>query len=230
MNDDIGDLIKDLIINTGYRWDCTHNKPFDHAENPYLYQDIEELPELVSSRKMKDRYRIMGFPESFEGKTVLDLGCNLGRICIDAVNRGAKLAVGIDFSEKMIETARRFVKLRKKDFGEPMEKVEYFVADLNDGLEKLKSLINVEKFDYVFALSIWGVVKHDKLWEILNYYTKEVCWFEGHKLNGKYGNQNKEHIENELKTNLKGTPCFLGYTFDDNKIPRANFKIIFPSN
>lgn len=229
IEENIGDIIDDLISDTSYRWDCLNNKPFEPEEKSRLYQNIAELPGMKSSRKMEPRYQIMQFPESFEGKTVLDLGCNLGRICIDAVNRGAKRAVGVDFSEKMIKTAKRFIKLRKKDFGEPMERVEFLVADLNDGLEKLKTIIKDDKFDYVFALSIWGVVNHEKLWEIINHYTKEACWFEGHKVIGKYRNQSKEYIENELKANLKGSPTFLGYTQDDKKVPRANFKINFSS-
>ena len=49
-----------------------------------------------------------------------------------------------------------------------------------NGLEKLISLIGIEKFDYVFALSVWKHVNKKKLYDIINYYCREICWFEGH--------------------------------------------------
>ncbi len=42
---------------------------------------------------------------SFEGKTVLDLGCGFGWHCVYAVENGAAAATGIDISEKMIQGA-----------------------------------------------------------------------------------------------------------------------------
>lgn len=43
----------------------------------------------------------------FENKAVLDLGCGLGWHCFYAVQQGAKSALGIDISEKMIAEAKR---------------------------------------------------------------------------------------------------------------------------
>lgn len=43
----------------------------------------------------------------FTGKDVLDLGCGLGWHCFYAVQQGAKSALGIDLSEKMIAEAKR---------------------------------------------------------------------------------------------------------------------------
>ena len=40
------------------------------------------------------------------GKTVLDLGCGNGKHCVEFINGGAKRAVGIDLSEKMLHLAR----------------------------------------------------------------------------------------------------------------------------
>jgi 2-polyprenyl-3-methyl-5-hydroxy-6-metoxy-1,4-benzoquinol methylase len=41
------------------------------------------------------------------GKTVLDVGCGSGRYCLAYAQRGAAKVVGVDFSERMIELARR---------------------------------------------------------------------------------------------------------------------------
>lgn len=42
----------------------------------------------------------------FQGKTLLDLGCGYGWHCIYAAEQGAERIVGVDLSEKMLETAR----------------------------------------------------------------------------------------------------------------------------
>lgn len=42
----------------------------------------------------------------FQGKTMLDLGCGYGWHCIYAAEQGAERIVGVDLSEKMLETAR----------------------------------------------------------------------------------------------------------------------------
>ena len=41
------------------------------------------------------------------GKHILDLGCGFGEHCMDYIRKGAERIVGIDISEKMLETARR---------------------------------------------------------------------------------------------------------------------------
>lgn len=43
---------------------------------------------------------------NFKGKSILDLGCGYGWHCIYAIENGAKRAVGIDISEKMLAVAR----------------------------------------------------------------------------------------------------------------------------
>lgn len=40
------------------------------------------------------------------GKSVLDLGCGCGKNCLDFIRRGAERVVGIDISERMLDTAR----------------------------------------------------------------------------------------------------------------------------
>lgn len=48
-----------------------------------------------------------GLLPDLNGKTVLDMGCGYGLNCVDFIRRGAKNVVGIDISEKMLETAKR---------------------------------------------------------------------------------------------------------------------------
>lgn len=46
----------------------------------------------------------------FKGKRLLDIGCGYGWHCIYAMEQGAKSAIGVDISEKMLEVAREKTK------------------------------------------------------------------------------------------------------------------------
>lgn len=46
------------------------------------------------------------FPESFAGKSVLDVGCNAGFFSFKAAERGADHVCGIDYNERYIEQAK----------------------------------------------------------------------------------------------------------------------------
>lgn len=91
-------------------------------------------------------------------KSVLDLGCDFGQNCIDFVNRGAKGVVGIDISEKMLETANtesadekiRYINMNMNDISGLKEKFDlvysslafHYVEDLNRLAENIYSLLN----------------------------------------------------------------------------------------
>lgn len=47
------------------------------------------------------------FPADMTGKSVLDLGCNSGYFCFEALRRGASRVVGVDHSETAIRGARK---------------------------------------------------------------------------------------------------------------------------
>ena len=97
----------------------------------YGYQTFsDQIGDSLSSEKLK----CLRLPASFENMSVLDIGCNEGFFCIDAVKRGATRVVGIDKDQSVINKARK----RTKD-------VEYICTDwwhLPD-----------EKFDIIYFLS-----------------------------------------------------------------------------
>jgi len=192
--------------------DVIREGQFPYKRRKYQYQSIEE-ENMIGIRDMEHRYSILDLPTNFNNKTVLDLGCSLGMVCIMAKLRNADFCVGLDNNESTIDVARRYIEEKKyKD-------IKLFVYDINNGIDGLISLIGPQKFDYVFALSIMKHVNSESLFEIINFYTKDVCWFEGHN------KQNEIKIEKLLTKNLVFKKIeFLGCTTDRGT--RPNFKIM----
>ncbi len=70
------------------------------------YQNIE-MPYGLSTGGDDRSYTCQKiFPDDLTGKTVLDVGCKYGYFCIEAIKRGAKKVVGIDFDRDNIRKAR----------------------------------------------------------------------------------------------------------------------------
>jgi len=194
---------KDEIIKEGQ---------FPYKRRKYQYQSIEEEG-MLGIRNMEHRYSILDLPADFNNKTVLDLGCSLAMVCIMARLRNANFCVGLDNNESTIDVARKYIEEKKyKD-------IKLFVYDINKGIDELIPLIGPQKFDYVFALSIIKHVNSNSLFKIINFYTKDTCWFEGHN------KQNEIKIKKLLTNNLTFKEIeFLGHTTDRGT--RPNFKIV----
>ena len=120
---------------------------FPYGRRKHQYQSIED-DDMIGIRNMAHRYEILKLP-SFVDKTVLDIGCSLGMVCVMASKMGAKRCVGIDNNEKTIEVARRY--MCEKGYS----KVELVFYDINRGIsEALVPSLGYPMYDYVFALSI----------------------------------------------------------------------------
>ena len=135
---------------------------------------------------------------SFDGKTVLDVGCNLGVMSIWAKNAGAKSVTGIDcFNNfKLLADAYKFY-TNTKNVTFIEEKI------VPENIDKFG------KFDIVFYFAVSASLGFpDKLSDITN----ELLIYEGHDK------------ENERKTELRLEEIFtmvelVGYTTDRSKRP-----------
>jgi 2-polyprenyl-3-methyl-5-hydroxy-6-metoxy-1,4-benzoquinol methylase len=175
----------------------------------------QAIGDLKGTRKTEFRYKFMNLPEDFEGKSVLDIGCNLGAMSYMAKQRGAGRVVGIDYNTTLLETSSSIFKRHNYD-------ISLIGYDLNtQGFEPLVKILREEKFDYIFALSIYHHVDDKKvLWNIINNYCSDICWFEGHKRN------TKEELEKELLSNLHAKKIeFIGNIKDH--VRRSIFKCVF---
>lgn len=121
--------------------------------NAFKYQKVD-LPFGLSTPGV-DRSRSFDliFPADLTGKTVLDLGCNHGFFCFEALRRGASRVVGYDMRPNTIRGARLLAKCLDLD-------VEFSVRDLNGPLIE-------EHFDYTLCLNVLHHL-HDPLRTIDN--------------------------------------------------------------
>ena len=77
------------------------------------------------------------------GKRVLDLGCGFGGNCMEFAKAGAKMVVGVDLSEKMLETARS----ENKD--EAITYLHMDMADIDTFSQKFDLIYSSLAFHYV---------------------------------------------------------------------------------
>lgn len=123
-------------------------------ENPSAANGIVEKPALFS------------LCPDFENKTVLDLGCGYGENCRESAKLGAKLVIGIDISEKMLQIATaenarhniRFLRMSMNDFSSLNQKFDIVLSSL--------AVHYVEDFDALLT-TVFDLL-HDGGWFIFS--------------------------------------------------------------
>jgi 2-polyprenyl-3-methyl-5-hydroxy-6-metoxy-1,4-benzoquinol methylase len=103
------------------------------------------------SRNTLYRLDSMQIPMNVTGKSVLDLGCQIGALCTEMHLRGAGRVLGLDHRDDYIFCAEEVAKYNK-------HKIEYKQMDLCD-IPKVVSFLNGEQFDIVFLLSMYKHLK-----------------------------------------------------------------------
>ena len=168
-----------------------------------FYQSLDDSN--PRGRDMNHRYEVMKIPDRFDNCSVLDIGCNIGRICVDAKKRGAVRAIGIDHRNDVVDAMNRHFSQNRID-------VSLYTFDINDGVDALKTLIGPDPFEYVFVLSIWSHVDQQNLWDIINAYSCDVCYFED---NAPSRVRSLEKLQRTLEKNLNFSKIeFMGFATD----------------
>lgn len=109
------------------------------------YQKVQALG-IKGTRDMAHRLGVMRLNElDFEGKTVLDLGCNLGAFSRYAFERGARRVVGVDRIAQLAYEVSNLLGYWQIDFIE---------ARLPGDLGLVVDACGIESFDIVFATAV----------------------------------------------------------------------------
>lgn len=135
----------------------------------HLYQSIFVNGEEIISGHRRDGLERMNCvrPEDLKGKSVLVLGCNNGRDCFMAGERGASRIVGVDIDAQLLGAALR----EATYYGYPTDFIQY----------DLQKPLDIGEFDTVLAFSIYNSVSPSSTL-VQTMRKGKVIYFEGHVL------------------------------------------------
>lgn len=133
------------------------------------YQSVPELG-IKGTRDMEHRSTILQLDRAdFTGKTVLDLGCNLGAFCRLACDRGAKRVVGVDRGVELTREISNWLGYWN---------VDYLDLSLPVEADQVAVLSNIGTFDIVFSLAVHNYMEGDVDW--MADLCQHLLLFEGH--------------------------------------------------
>lgn len=110
------------------------------AEEEFRYQKITFSGGITTEGDDRADTANLALPDTLAGKSVLDVGCRYGFFCFEAVRRGAKRVLGLDFDPDAIRKARKIEAIEGTG-----AQFRLFDAE-RDRMD--------EKFDYVLCLNL----------------------------------------------------------------------------
>lgn len=139
-----------------------------------VYQDVYQNGQLICKgwRNTEERvnlYRSFLPPSEVAGKSVLDLGCNLGQMCQNFKSMGASSVTGVDKSPLFVKWARKL-----------SSDCKFEQVDLSDSVESLQKIVGTDKVDILLCLAVWDYVDPDHMTSILKTFAGKYLIFEGH--------------------------------------------------
>lgn len=167
-----------------------------------------------AERDSLKRLRKFGISKAlFEGKRVLDLGCNAGAMLFQAANMDISYGLGIEYDIEKVNVAEEIRTLSH------INNIEFRQADIDMLHGK-----DVGKFDIVFCLAIIAhVMDEDHLFQLLGEVTQQSLYFEGN------ANTDIDMVCGRLKQLGFKQIKRLGVCNDDIRAKNNNRPIIFAS-
>lgn len=152
--------------------------PWSTPDNGSVYQTVRFGNERVAGQRDPDlRFRRLSTSKTFafEGKRVLDIGCNFGRLGAFLERLDIATYVGLDLDQNYVDVAAKLARL------EGRTRANFLVGDVcsSDTLEALKSL-NPEGYDIVICQSVYHHIADKRLfWDRLESLKNRWLIFEG---------------------------------------------------
>jgi len=133
-------------------------------------------------RDTRARFKAMNIKEhSFTGKTLLDIGCNVGHMLFEATTCGFPISYGLEQSAHIVDVGNAIA-----DYLRVLDRITIQQADASTLTpDKLKELTGEKQFDIVFCFAVDGYVRNPKVfYKLLTSITSEVLYFEpnNHKI------------------------------------------------
>jgi SAM-dependent methyltransferase len=137
------------------------------------FRDYQEIPGVRDGKRKLDDRTVGFIADDFCGKTVLDLGCNIGQISLYAAECGATSVLGIEYDRDAFNEATKI----RDDKGH--SNVRYKLDDLDNPL----FWGHIESHDTVLLLSVIDTKELENRFGILSracMKCRSTFYFEGH--------------------------------------------------
>ena len=134
----------------------------------YWYQTIKIKNGIIIQGTVNslDRLQQLDLDDDLSNKTVLDIGCNSGMLCLECKRRGADRVVGIDIQENRLEQARILAEIMGLEI--EYKNVDLFHAkEMGDFDIVLCIAILTEITDLLGGLSILKQITREKLYLVI---------------------------------------------------------------
>lgn len=134
-------------------------------------------------RDTRERFEAMGIEEySFTGKTLLDIGCNVGHMLFEATTRGFPISYGLEQAQHIVDAGNTIA-----DYLRVADEIIIQQANVNSLTKNtLKALTGKAQFNIVFCFAVDGYIRNpEAFYKVLTDITKDVLYFEpnNHKIN-----------------------------------------------
>lgn len=162
----------------------TSQSAYNAEDFPAAYHSIA-LKDLNLRGQRDPMERINLVPLDFEGKTVLDIGCNQGGMLFSISGKIAH-GVGIDYDSRLINAANKIRSYTK------ISNIDFYVFNLEDeNLDLISDFLPAEKVDVAFLLAVCMWIDN---WKEVIQFAKKVSTALLFESNGK-SEQQLEQLE-----------------------------------
>lgn len=114
--------------------------------------DEEEKRRRERARRVLDEevpafWERFAVPPALQGKSVLEIGCGLGSLCIDMAEKGAEYVVGVDILSDDIAFARRFAAERSPELARRISFTDRPLSELGD--RRFDFIVSKDSFEHI---------------------------------------------------------------------------------